>query len=230
MRKIIVIIGFALAVFLCCLPKAAALAANNTPHVVISGDNIWFLDADGVRLFLLPDTYYIKINNLDEGYYYCTFNGVSGKVDKTLVGTSGYHTTAPGTSRELALAESFINFVGAFHLKASPGSSVNTIDMPGTSSFTYLGSYPASSGVWYYVKYNGYYGYIPASMTNTPMITVPIFSPEQPEDVPVIAPPSEEGGGGGILPADNNTLKIVLIAGLCLPAIVIIFLLFRAKK
>ena len=87
----------------------AAFAAD-TPHIVADGD-VWLLSGDGVRLFMLPDTYYARINNLDENFYYVTFNGVSGKVDKNTVSAVGYHTTAAGTSREIGVSADIKPFV-----------------------------------------------------------------------------------------------------------------------
>jgi hypothetical protein len=231
MRKYIIAISL---IFLAAFSiGGAAFALNNTPHVVVTGSNIWFLSTDGTRLFLLPETYYLRILNLDEVYYYATFNGVSGKVEKNLVSTVGYHTTAAGTSRELFIDDRFAVF-GTIRLKAAPDLTSDDVTlMPVSASFTYLGSFPAQNGtVWYYVRFAQFFGYVQADLTNVPVINIPPFAPEIP-DTPTVAPPHEapNGGGNSGSPLDGNqTLKIILIAGLCLPAVVIVFLLFRPNK
>src|SRR5690554_1671709 len=91
--------------------SAEAAKALTTPHIVIEGE-VWLLDIEsGKRLFLLPDTYYAAIKNMDENFYYVTFNGVEGKVEKQLVSTVGYHTQAAGTMQELKVHPQYGDFV-----------------------------------------------------------------------------------------------------------------------
>ena len=63
-----VIIAFII-VFLAGITVAPTAFAVDIPYVVI-GENVWLLDVEsGSRLFLLPETYYAKISNLDENFY-----------------------------------------------------------------------------------------------------------------------------------------------------------------
>ncbi|MBR2479785.1 MAG: hypothetical protein IKB56_00580, partial [Clostridia bacterium] len=77
-----------LLVMLSTTPKVA-YADNSTPHVVIEAD-IWLYDDKGEKIFMLPKSYYARINNLDDTYYYVTFNGVAGKIKKNEVRAVGY--------------------------------------------------------------------------------------------------------------------------------------------
>lgn len=138
MKKTILYLAWILVLLpaLFCL-RAPAHAATGTPHVVVSGE-VWLLDENGVKLFLLPDTYYARINNLDDGYYYITFNGVSGKVSKNVVSTTGYHATAKGTTAELQVNKDYVEFV-SINLKAEPTlSATNVVAMPVTDSFHFF--------------------------------------------------------------------------------------------
>ncbi|NLO64234.1 MAG: SH3 domain-containing protein [Clostridiales bacterium] len=212
------------------LPGLPAQASVGTPHIVVSGE-VWLLDENGNRLFLLPDTYYARINNLDDAYYYITFNGVSGKVSKNVVTTTGYHTTAKGTLAELRVSEAFIEFV-SINLKASPGiTAENVVALPVTESFTFLGEYPTSEGVWYYVKYNQHYGYIRSDRTNIPDMNIEAFVPEPAPSEPTQETPEPEKPIKELINGlEGNTLRIIVIVALAIPALIIIFILFRPSK
>jgi hypothetical protein len=213
-------------------PDCQAYAATGTPHIVISGE-VWLLNESGEKLFLLPDTYYARINNLDDAYYYVTFNGVSGKVSKNVVSTTGYHIVASGTSLEMQIDSKYIEFV-SINLKKQPNiASENVVALPVTDSFTFIGQYPTMDGMWYYVKYNQYYGYIRSERTSIPDIRIAAFQPE--------AEPSSDNSQDNIQEEnkglteffnglEGNTLRVIVIAALAVVAILVIFVLFRPKK
>ena len=158
--------------------SAEAAKALTTPHIVIEGE-VWLLDIEsGKRLFLLPDTYYAAIKNMDENFYYVTFNGVEGKVEKQLVSTVGYHTQAAGTMQELKVHPQYGDFV-TIALKTSMDSAGEDIHLPVNDSFIFLGLYPLSE-MWYCVMYQDKIGYIKAQRTTVPEMQIPEFAPEQP--------------------------------------------------
>lgn len=221
--------------FLICLacaspmPYFAYAQSKSAPHVKITGD-VWLLSTDGNKLFLLPDTYYAKIDNLDETYYYISFNGVAGKVQTSSVSTVGYHEKALGTMQDLKIADSYAEF-DAINLKSRPDlSASNVVCMPIKEPFIFLGRYPAEGELWYYVKYNQYYGYIKADRTSVPDIAFDAFVPLQPneEEPPAALPPKKSVLDK--LGSENDTLKIIIIVGLAIPAILIIFLIFKPTK
>jgi len=213
------------------VPFTASAAVVSSPHIKIAGE-VWLLSNDGTRLFILPNTYYAKIDNLDETYYYVNFNGINGKVVKTQVSTVGYHEKALGTLRDLKISDSYSEFDG-INLKATPDlSSVNIVSMPIKASFTFIGKYSTNEGLWYYVKYNQYLGYIKADRTTNPNISIENFVPVAltedgiPNKEPTSSPKSVFEG----LNANQDILKIIIIIGLTIPAILIIFLLFKPSK
>lgn len=222
-----------LLIFLTCLfsvyvmPFAAC--ALSAPHVKFLGD-VWLFSLEGEKLFLLPDTYYAKIDNIDETYYYITFNSVAGKVLKASVTSLGYHAKATGTMLDLKISDSYAEF-DAINLKSEPDTSArNVVSMPLRESFIFLGKYPTDNELWYYVAYNQYYGYIKASRTNTPKITFDTFVPLPYTEDPQ---PEEQTPGKSVLEGlgdEDATLRIVIIIGLAIPAILIIFLIFKPSK
>lgn len=210
-------------------PLTATYCAVNTPHVVISGE-IWLLDADGNKLFIIPDTYYAKINNLDDSFYYVSFNGVNGKINKNLVSTTGYHTVAAGTSREISVNALYADFESVkLRVKPDGNSDVSAV-VATNENFTFIGVYPASDTVWYYVRYKEYYGYIKRDFTTLSEAVFEPFVPEPAPDEPAVADPSDNKEDDGLNGINGKELRIILIVGLSIPAILIIFLLFRPIK
>lgn len=204
-------------------------AAVSTPHVVV-GDNIWLLNGDGEKLFLLPKTYYAEITSLDETYYFVTFNGISGKVPKNSVRSVGYHTQASGTSESLKIDDAYAEFT-RLSLKERPDRSSKTVaEMPTKDSFTFVGIYPKEEDLWYAVRYNEHFGYLRASLTSKKEMTFPDFVPEAepPDDNTATTDPVNGGSDGSVNEKEGfNPLTVILVVGLTLPAVFIIFLLFR---
>jgi hypothetical protein len=205
------------------IPTGLPVCAVSTPHVVIEGE-VWLLDSQGSRLFLLPETYYAKIDNMDNDFYFITFNGISGKVGKNLVSTIGYHTQASGTMQELRIDPQYYDFK-TIALKSSMDGGEEIL-LPVNDSFIFLGEYPLTE-MWYCIRYNDKIGYIKAARTTAPNIQIPVFKPEQPQQ------PNTSGGGSEIIDTPKekaSLLRILIIAGLCVPAVILIFLLFKPQK
>ena len=205
-----------------------AIADNSTPHVEIVG-TVWLYDERGEKIFLLPESYYARINNLDEVYYYVTFNGVSGKVKKNEVRALGYEFQATGTTADLTINGDFSDFYG-LQLKKHPDTqSDSLLTIPLSAPFTFVGKYPTDSGeTWYYVKYENVMGYVKASRTSAPTLEIPTFTPE------VATPPapgdSQEEVKSELKESLSTELKIIIIVGLAVPAIAIVVLIFTKKR
>ncbi len=214
------------------------------PHIVI-GEDVWLLSTDGSRLFLLPKTYYAEILSMDDYYYFVSFNGISGRVKKSEVTTVGYHAVAIGTQAEIKVSPDYAEF-SALLLKKTPDlSGENVTTIPINSTFTFVGMYPVEDTIWYAVKWEQHFGYVKADRTNNPNIVVADFVPDilptpDPEpDAPQSGSSTTEQNGtensgtstvvGALtdLEQDGITLKIVLIIGLIIPALIVIVLLFR---
>lgn len=196
--------------------------ASDAPHIAVEGE-VWLVDASGTPLFTLPEGYYVRIDNLDENFYYLRFNGVSGKVDKNAVSTVGYHTSVPGTECEIGIAEEFGEFSG-INLKSAPGIAAESVlEVPIAAKLTFIGEYPTDEELWYYVRYDDVYGYIRADRTSMPEPDYPAFTPEPAPDIPASVAPEEEE-------EENTIIRIVIIAGLAIPAVALVVYLFRRNK
>lgn len=205
-------------------PIGIANANTKTPHIIIEGD-VYIQDLDGKNLFLLPNSYYAKINNIDENFYYIIFNGVNGKVSKKLVSTTGYHSASPTTSKSIAISNDYMEFNG-INLKKEPNvDSESVFNMPISAAFTFLGEYPTAQGNWYYVKFEQHYGYIRSDRTTMPEITIETFFPEQEET----NNPKEPEKDNNVVDffKNGNELKIIIIIGVMIPSILMILLLFK---
>ncbi|MBQ8178585.1 MAG: hypothetical protein IJ033_05250 [Clostridia bacterium] len=205
-----------------------AQGATDTPHVVCHADT-WLYTDSGEKLFIIPKSYYARINNLDDNFYYVTFNGVAGKLKKGEVSALGYHTIASGTAVDIGIAEKYSDF-SFIQLKKHPDTGALTItEVAYGESFSYLGSYPTDSGeLWYMVKYKDFLGYIRAERTTLPEITIPTFVPEVNDvETSVESTPQGEESGNILSDLDSTELKIIIIVGMAVPAIAVIVLLFK---
>ncbi|MGN1042223.1 MAG: hypothetical protein ACI4SK_01925 [Christensenellales bacterium] len=191
----------------------------DAPYVTV-GKDVWLMDIDtGRRIFLLPETYYAVIDNIDAEYYYVTFNGVSGKVYKESVSVTGYHTTAPGTVQEIKIAAQYQVFT-EIKLKSTLEGKGEDVLVPTDASMYFLGKYP-SDELWYYVRYNENCGYIKAEYTSNPDLQTGVFTPEGPS--PSEPLPEEPQNGG-------NLVKILVITGVCVAVAAVLIILFIPKK
>lgn len=204
-----------------------ANATNTTPHIICPSD-VWLYTDGGEKLFKIPSSYYARINNLDDNFYYVTFNGVAGRLKKGEVSAVGYHTTAKGTIMELKIHQNYCDF-SAIQLKKHPDAGAESVtQIPTSEIFSYIGSYPTDDGsVWYYVRYKESYGYILSTRTTEPEIKHPIFEPEIPTDSEASAEPTDTESKDIIDNLDSTELKIIIIIGLAVPALAIVILLFK---
>jgi len=208
-----------------------AYAGTGTPHIIISGD-VWLLDEmSGEKLFLLPDTYFARINDsFDAEYYYVTFNGVSGKISRNLVSATGYHTTAKGTGVDMRVSDETYSKYGSIRLRSAPSYAAKEItQIPVENGFYFVGKYPTDSGIWYYINYSGVYGYIESEITNQPVLNIEDFIPES---APVTNTPTDNPDTDGNIFSGikGSELRIIIIIGLSVPAVLMLFLLFRPSK
>jgi hypothetical protein len=207
--------------------------ALDMPHIIII-DNIWLLNENGIKLFVLPHSYYAKILNMDENYYYISFNGVSGMINRSIASVVGYHTTAKGTSEVLTINDDYYEFDSIFLKKTPLLSSENIISIPVSDSFTFIGEYPQDDNdLWYYVKYNQYYGYIRSVRTNKPTMEYDTFIPEK-----LVNDPSDDSNSDSTQKQSDNTnstmneniIRTAIVIGLVIPAGFVIMIIFKSGK
>ena len=206
-----------------------AFASTSTPHIVATAD-VWLYDENGEKLFQMPSSYYARINNLDDNYYYVTFNGVATKVNKNNVSAIGYHATATGTMQEICFNSSYSDFT-AINLKLRPDIGAdNGVSIPIGESFTFIGSYPTDTDLWYYVKYGENYGYLRAERTSMQTPNIDVFSPEPEPSTETFKEETPNSEKDVIDKLGDKELKIIIIVGLAIPAVAIVILLFRPTR
>lgn len=225
LKKILLILVVAVSLLYLC-PLSQTAFSLTTPHIVIETE-VWLLDIEsGKRIFLLPVTYYAKIDNMDDNFYYVTFNSIKGKIEKNIVATVGYHTQASGTMQELKVHSQYSDFV-TIALRSSMDSTADNIVVPVNESFIFLGEFPLTE-MWYCVKYDDKIGYIKATRTTIPEIEIPAFIPETKEHEKPLALEQQKKDKSFL--KNPDTLRVVIIVGLSIPAIALIILLFKPQK
>lgn len=234
MKKATLILLLMLAITFCPLENIfVAEALTETPHIVVSSNEVYLQSLTGEKVFLLPESYYAEINNMDLEYYYVTFNNVSGKVLRTAVTTTSYHTEAKGSTAVLTFSDLSQDF-DTISLRSAPDPlSVSVVSMPTSASFTFIGKYPTETSLWYYVRYGMDYGYVKAEHTRELDLIISAFQPETPPVTDVSTGVDDATPDGELsIPFDmgGNVLRILLIVGICIPAVLIVFLIFRPKR
>lgn len=203
---------------------ASALGSTAVPYVECTADT-WLYSESGEKIFQIPTSYYARINNLDDLYYYVTFNGVAGKINKNEVSSLGYEGTAKGTSLEIRTSEKYADFT-EIQLKERPdGSSKTLTSIPYEEEYTFLGKYPTEWGeIFYCVRYSGLIGYVKSERTSEPDLTIEPFIPE------ASPPKTQSGAQTPTTPFDDLELKIIVILGIAIPAVGIVVLIFARKR
>ncbi len=220
------LLGFAFCIY---NTNVYAQATSTSPHIYSEG-NVWLYDEKGEKLFELPKTYYAKVNNLDENYYYVTYNGVAAKAKKNDCNSVGYHLIADGTIKPLTVSQEFSDFT-AIEMKAHADVGAESIlEIPTKATFNFIGRYPKDGELWYYVCYNDTYGYLRAERTSDPNVTFEPFIAETLPTVETNSTPVENENESILDKITPTELKIIIIVGLAIPAVAIVVLLFRKKQ
>lgn len=129
--------------------------------------------------------------------------------------------------QELKVHPQYGDFV-TIALKTSMDSAGEDIHLPVNDSFIFLGLYPLSE-MWYCVMYQDKIGYIKAQRTTVPEMQIPEFAPEQPNGEDKGQPSGNDKKEKSFFKKES-TLRIIIIAGLSVPAVVLIALLFKPRK
>lgn len=220
------IVAIVIAFFLCFFAYAPTKAyAVSTPYAVI-GEDVWMMNEEGNKLFLLPATFYAKIERMDDNYYYIVFNGVSGKIPKGSVSVVGYDKPVKDTQKIIRIAETYSVFTELKMKTVIAGEGAEEIAVPTTEPLTYVGSYKLGEQVWYYVSYAGMYGYVLNTYTDTPVMGTETFVPEK-------EPETEEEKDDSFTEEkkeEPNLVKILVISGVSAAALILVIILFLPRK
>ena len=196
--------------------------AVSTPYAVI-GDDVWMLAESGEKLFLLPKTYYARIDKMDETFYYVTFNGVSGKVPKTSVSVVGYDKAVKDTQTIIRIAPEYAVFTEIRLKTTIEGEEGETLTAPTGEPLTYIGTYKQGESIWYYVSYGGKYGYVLNTYTDTPEISVGEF-------LPVVDGESNADKEEEKKDEQPELVKVLVISGVSAAVLILIIILFLPRK
>ena len=199
--------------------------ALSHPYAVI-GNDVWMLERDtGRKLFVLPETYYAKINEMDNDYYYIVFNSIEGKILKNSVSVVGYDKETIGTSKTLGINNQFSVFTEIKIRVSLESAGEESFTIPTNETFTYLGTYKQGEKEWYYVTFGGQYGYVESNYTDEPNLSFENFIPEVSQEVidPIEQSPPEED-------EEDDLVKILVLSGVSVVAIVLAIIIFIPKK
>jgi hypothetical protein len=185
------------------------------------------------RLFILPLSYYVKIIGSTDTHYAVEYQEnsqnyyiVPGYVLRNKLTPEGSVPQTPFyASKELSVT-TFSTILKKSNV--SDSSSENTVlTLFQDYKINYYGHLPSvDGGEWYFVKYQGYFGYVKGtdiSAADIPMHPTPM--PDPPE--PSVSPSAETGGE---TPLDGSLIRLILILGISIPAIIIVILLFKPNR
>lgn len=219
MKRFIPLIILVLALFL--VPPRTVARAETLRYAVAADSNVWFYTAESEedKLFLLPETYYVRI--LSEGE---TYSAV-----EYLVNDSPYRKLM-GYCRTDALL--FVDFIPARpYLRRQVTATYSLPDAGGTlggafskleKTFVYYGSRYDHGQLYYYVLADGEFGYIPADAP---------LEYERNDDWLSAKAPSTSGEAEKPTPDSGvSAWQIVVLVLIALGAVAVAFFVLRGKR
>ncbi|MDD4003219.1 MAG: hypothetical protein PHE12_03400, partial [Clostridia bacterium] len=190
--------------------------------------------------FTLPKTYYLKIIDLNvegdcyQAEYQANENGyvnIIGYVKKEQVTV---WDKQPGEPLYPEISAQALSYAPVYQNAAISEIKVNVFS--GQTVKLYGSVYNAEEDILYfYVLYANYEGYVQASMFNItlpPNHSDPLPTPP-PEDTPPpeeTASPTNSPNPSGTQDDRDSLVQILLIAAICIPALIIVYLMFRPSK
>jgi hypothetical protein len=224
------------------VPSFAAIA-EDAEYFLIDSD-IEITDTQGTvsdstddKKFTVPSTYYLTyVGEPPTGdYYRVSYNGLDCKVKKSDVDSrQTLDLTTPHYTTELSIG-SGVSFIDIYPLPTTNSTrdfTFNVLNDPSLIYYGYMFDEDSAEIVWYYVGYtvgeNNYKGYVLASVTDQPALitTIPDNPEYEEENISPSPSPSNEGNETPTDPS-SNLLKVLLIIGISVPAVIVVALLFR---
>ena len=184
------------------------------------------------RYFLLPDGYYVGLTGVAaENYYKVAYDGLNGWVKAEDVDIVSYVPKlkyASGQTLKIELKDSdYCNFR---EFPATSSQKLIEAGIPnGTEDIKFYNYVTAGTVNWYFIEYGGQKGYVHGDYA---VVTKEIaVNDGAAEPVLDLTDPSELSGNKSKQPQPLNlTTLIILIAVIGIPAVVIIFMLFRPRR
>lgn len=237
MRKFSLIFTVFIIIAICSItfcPSFISATATSNEYYKVTSNDVVFYNEDNNELFIVPNSYYLLKTGeqLTGDYYYVSYQGIDGKVLKTSVGTSVFDIEDPYYLNVVNLDKTFLLICSIPSLTAEDPIYISDI----TRNFNFIGvtSDVSTTDKWYYVSYtsgaNLRYGYIISSDTTKPELatTIPAFV-EEPINTDSPSPSTTLNPDTPEEPT-NNLLRVLLILGISIPAVIVVFLLFRPSK
>ncbi len=195
---------------------SAKAESGEFARISTSGVYLYSSPNENDGLFMLPQSYFVKITGETNDYYYVSYltdelpyvkiNGYCKKPEITRV---SYTPDTPYLKYQTEITYTLSN-----ELLDNPLSTYKTLAV-------YYGEFNFGTSVFYYVNLNGQFGYIPSSNCSKldyPVNTEHTFSENE-------TPPKSE-----LSSTQNNAVRIVLICTLSVFAIGAIYFLFKPQK
>lgn len=239
MKKAFLVMISILLLFVAVCPTA--FASTTDEFLKVTTDNtIFYYDTNPNALFELKKGVYVKFLNAEDGYYKVEYYGATGYVKSSdfsdttkYSGLSQYYhnkVTLHVTDSAVASGNNSLNISPeiSFTLPGSPSLTSN-------DELTLLGTYTSNSITYLYVSFtttNGttYFGAINKTFTDWDETANPIIAPmnSTPDSSP--SPDSESNDDSGSREPTNNLVRVLLIIGICIPAFIIVYLIFKPVK
>lgn len=187
-----------------------------------------------VDLFTIPMNCYVKVIAEQDSYYKVDYYGVVGLIEKShITDKNNYY----GLVNQYTHNEIKINVNSSYYLVDAPGdSSDNGVGLSTSDSLTLIGTIEKGE-TWLYVKVtqNGVdkFGAIPKSITNWDgsNIRAPEYTnTQESEPLPGGVTTNGNESGANVQEPTNNLVRVILIIGICIPAFLIIYLIFKPVK
>lgn len=198
---------------------AQALESTNLYKTSIESDDISNIYC------LVEKTYFVKIVADYNDYYKVEYNGITGYVKKNDVKEITNTPFTPYPYNIKITLDSACNLRSSPTVKSQHNNIITTLSS-GESNFTFIGRIYSDEAIdfggttWYYVNYNGEYGYIYNKYVKS---ITPIY--ENTEEVTYKNSTSEP-----LVNPITNTPTIIIIALLFIPCIIILLILYLPRK
>lgn len=217
--------------FLLLLQTVLAVALPNVTYAYIP-EPVGFYAFDGVDytcLFILPETYFVAVEDEGNDYTAVTYLDMSGYVKRGDVEKVDYEpVTKYATSGKVALKSG----IASIYLYADENCT-NVLTPVSSTDSLFLYGKAAIAGV-YYCRLKGangtlrgYIGSEGVTVTLPEENDVQAVAPEEPppDNDDIIVPPKEDDAYGTL----SLPVEIILVVSLAVPAFLLVFILTRSK-
>lgn len=239
MKKCALLLLLIIAVVL--LPSASKTAAAATKEYALIGDNcLLYRTADTSTAltnvyFLLPADYFIEIVATEGEFYRCIYDDLSGYIKKTTAAKVTY------TPKSLYPVDQVLRL-------NNDGAAVNVRSVPEAAAEYIVGTIPAAANSfkfynyttgaqivpaidkWYYVSYKNGDAVIRGYVYSAYVLVEKDIPENDTSAAVIINPDGEDPAGEEKDPLIDKIMQIVVIVAIAIPAVFIVYLLFKKQK